>query len=210
MVYLAKIIFLLLLMPNMLIAQENEIAGIYYLEEVMETASGIKLNKDSTFEFFFSQGAMDRTGKGKWTFQNGQIHLLSHGEPIQGFICTKSEKSKDRKNVVVVKENNAMLLNFVYVQLSGGAAPEFLKLESNGSLELRKGIITKIEFLFELCPEKIHSFTPLHEGDNYFEFTINPEIMDIYFDNLTLKLSDGGIIGNHPLLKDKEYFYKRN
>ncbi len=209
MVHVARII-LLLLLSNILIAQENELAGIYYLEEVMETASGIKLNKDSTFEFFFSQGAMDRTGKGKWTFQDDKIRLQSSGEPIQGFICTKSEKSKERKNVVVVKESNAMLLNFVYVQLSGGTAPEFLKLESDGSLELRKGTVTKIEFLFELCPEKIHSFTPLHDGDNYFEFTINPEIMDVYFDNLILKLSDGGIIGNHPLLKDKEYFYRKN
>ena len=30
------------------------IAGQYYLEGVRETASGFKLNEDSSFEFFFS------------------------------------------------------------------------------------------------------------------------------------------------------------
>ena len=47
-------------------AQKN-ITGEYYLQGVIETASGFKLNDDSTFEFFFSYGALDRYGSG-----NGQ------------------------------------------------------------------------------------------------------------------------------------------
>ena len=42
-------------------------AGEYYLRGVMETAAGFKLNEDSTFQFFFSYGALDRQGRGKWT-----------------------------------------------------------------------------------------------------------------------------------------------
>jgi hypothetical protein len=45
-------------------AQNNTAAGIYNLEGVMETASGFKLNADSTFEFYFSYGALDSMVKG--------------------------------------------------------------------------------------------------------------------------------------------------
>ncbi|MEP6725590.1 MAG: hypothetical protein ABJC98_07235, partial [Bacteroidota bacterium] len=48
-------------------AQQNkmEAAGVYFLKGVMETASVFELKPDSSFEFFFSQGALDRGGKGK-------------------------------------------------------------------------------------------------------------------------------------------------
>ena len=41
----------------------QSVAGEYYLNGVMETASGFRVNADSTFEFFFSQGALDRQGR---------------------------------------------------------------------------------------------------------------------------------------------------
>ena len=43
---------------------QSTVAGEYYLQGVMETASGFKLNEDSTFQFFFMYGAMDRVGEG--------------------------------------------------------------------------------------------------------------------------------------------------
>ena len=109
-----------------------------------------------------------------------------------------------------MKESNAMLLSFVYVQLSGDSLSEFLKLGTDGTMELETGNVKKIEFLFELCPERIHEFIPLHEGDNYFEFTIHPNIMDVYFDHVKVKFADGGLKGLHPLLKGEEFFYRKN
>ena len=44
--------------------------GEYHLTGVMETASGIRINQDSTFDFYFSYGAIDREGHGKWSYRN--------------------------------------------------------------------------------------------------------------------------------------------
>ncbi len=188
------------------IAQE----GIYYLEGVMETASGIKLDADSTFEFFFSQGALDRTGKGKWSRQGDQVILQSDSLPHPGFTLMRSEKRKEDKNVVVVNESNSMLLSFIYAQLTGAGTPEFLKLGSDGTMELETGKVNKIELLFEICPERIHEFVPLHDGDNYFEFTIHPSIMDVYINQVALEITENGLKGQHPLLKGEEFFYRKN
>ena len=50
-----------MLIPFMMNAK-NSLAGEYYLKAVMETASGFNPHSDSTFEFFFSYGALDRYG----------------------------------------------------------------------------------------------------------------------------------------------------
>ena len=124
-----QILTILILTTFNALAQSTSPVGIYYLEGVMETASGIKLDADSSFEFFFSQGALDRTGKGKWSKQGEELILQSDSLPAPGFTLMKSEKRKDNKNVVLVNETNSMLLSFIYVQLTGAGTPEFLKLE---------------------------------------------------------------------------------
>jgi len=50
------LLFLLITLTKYMEAQlqTDSITGAYYLKGVMETASGFKLNADSTFEFFFS------------------------------------------------------------------------------------------------------------------------------------------------------------
>ena len=59
-------IFLILFTATKTKAQQkaNDMVGEYYLTGVMETASGFRLNADSSFDFFFSYGALDRSGKG--------------------------------------------------------------------------------------------------------------------------------------------------
>jgi hypothetical protein len=59
-------------------AQANKKAeGIYSLEGVMETASAFKLNKDSTFEFYYSCDALDRYGSGKWILKDDSILFIA-------------------------------------------------------------------------------------------------------------------------------------
>lgn len=180
-------------------------AGIYYLEGVMETASGYKLNPDSTFEFFFSQGALDRTGSGNWSMADDRIILNSPGKPGTGFILQKSEKSSKKKITVVVKESNSMLLSFIYVRPVSKTETEFLKMGTDGVTELDPVEFTGIEFYFEICPEKTYSFKPLHAGDNYLEFTIDPSIMDVHFDNLPMMLKGKTLSGKHPLLRGDSF-----
>jgi hypothetical protein len=70
---------LLLLITMQMFAQTNnpKPEGEYYLEGVREVGSGLKLNADKTFEFFYVYGALDRTAKGIW-IQHGDSIILNN------------------------------------------------------------------------------------------------------------------------------------
>ncbi len=204
---LTNLLFIPMLISNA-IAQQVSLEGTYYMEGVMETASVITLKKDNTFEFFFSQGALDRTGKGKWSQQDNKVILTSDGPPAAGFEMAKSEQTKNRNYTIVIKESNTMLLSYIYARIGGKSEATFLKLGTDGKIELEEKT-GKIELLFELCPERIHEFSPMKEGDNYFEFTISPKILEVYFDNVSLIVSPEGLTGKNPLLTGESYLYRK-
>lgn len=191
-------------------AQSESPAGTYYLEGVMETASGFKLNPDSTFEFFFSQGALDRTGKGTWKVIGSRVVLQSEGKKQPGFVLIRSDNSVKRKTVVAVREPNTMLLSFVYVRIGDNPGSEFLQLTNEGILESESVHTDKIQMLFELCPERVHEFIPVNPDDTYFEFNFHPSVFDVHFDNFELERADGDLEGPHPLLKGSVFRYVQN
>lgn len=80
-------------------SQESSISvtGEYYLRGVMETASGFKLNQDSTFQFFFSYGALDRYGSGTWTHTNNKIIFNSIKQHEADFAIIQSQKQEGKK-----------------------------------------------------------------------------------------------------------------
>jgi hypothetical protein len=202
-------VFLLVFHAGFLAGQNSKTEGIYYLEGVMETASGIKLNTDGTFEFFFSQGALDRTGKGKWISKDDQVILQSQGEMPKGFVLMKSEKEGNKKASVTVKENNTMLLSYIHVKFTGEKESEPKKLDESGTAVSADKDVTKITLYFELCPERTYEFLPMQKGDNIFEFSIDPSIFEIYFDNVILKSGDNTLTGKHPLLRGDAYTFRK-
>src|SRR5689334_7557986 len=85
-------------------AQTSNIAGAYYLQGVMETGSGFKLNEDSTFQFFYSYGALDRYGSGKWKAENGKVTLNSKPFPGKDFKMTDSVKRTDNFTTIKIDD----------------------------------------------------------------------------------------------------------
>ena len=56
--------------------------------------------------------------------------------------------------------------------------------------------------------DRASAFIPKNKTANYFEFKIEPSIMEIFCDSLVLEMKDGKLVGNHPLLDaGKEYEY---
>ncbi len=60
-------------------------------------ASGFLLNPDKTFQFFFSYGALDRTGTGTWTEKNGQ--LINSGGRVLGVTALAENMLAARQQV---------------------------------------------------------------------------------------------------------------
>src|SRR5436189_6444802 len=96
---------------------QSTIPGEYYLRGVMEVGSGFLIKPDSTFEFFFSYGALDRMGSGKWDAKGKEIILNSKPRPLHDFALISSKSTKDDFISIRITDNNELLRRYVYTRL---------------------------------------------------------------------------------------------
>ena len=186
----------------------NSIPGEYHLQGVMETASAILLKPDSTFEIYFSYGAMDRQGHGKWQFRDGKIVLNSRPRPERDFALVTSKTTSDEFTTVKIVDSNAQVLPFFETLVKTAGGEKYGKMSQEGIFQIPKTKITGIDLFFTLAPERYTSF-PVQSDDNYFEFRIEPWIIEIFVENITLKPEKNGLSGEHPLLKGDAFSYEK-
>ena len=192
-------------------AQKNKMdaAGVYFLKGVMETASVFELKPDSSFEFFFSQGALDRGGKGKWTIKDGNIILNSTDKrPPKDYALVTSKTVPGSFTVIKMVDENTMILSYSYVTIKtpGGVLQE--STSSQGEVRFPKKNATEISLLFRLCPDRESVFA-VNKDHNYFEFKLEPWIAEVFFQSFSLQLSDKTLSGKHPLLEGSEFRYEK-
>ncbi len=207
---LKRYLLSLLLIPgHMTIAQTaDSIPGEYHLQGVMETASAILLKPDSTFELYFSYGAMDRQGHGKWQFQDGKVVLNSRPKPERDFALVSSKTIQDEFTTVKIVDSNQQVLPFFETLIKTTGGEKYGKMSQEGIFQIPKTKTTGIDLFFTLTPERFSSF-PVESGDNYFEFRIEPWIIEIFVENITLKTDENGLKGEHPLLKGDAFSYEK-
>lgn len=186
--------------------------GEYYLSGVPEMASGFRINADSSFDFFFIYGAVDRFGKGSWSQNGDTLALQSPPKPAPDFVLQNSAKGDTAGTVIQVTDANPAILGYIMCQAETTDG-EILRAESdnNGQIyfDTDKPLKT-IYLLHRLWPNEPCVVGIGQSGDHYFEFSISPSIMEVAFNNLELRLEDGGLRGGHPLMQPgKEFFYKK-
>lgn len=190
--------------------QTNDpITGEYYLRGVMETASGFKLNPDSNFEFFFSYGALDRSGSGIWRREGHSVIFNSAPAPGQNFALTKSVATAEESTVIRIKDPNSIFLSSVFAIIKSADRQEEAMSNREGEIWFPKMPVDSITLYFEFSPERPSVFVPQNKSDNLFEFRFEPWVMEVYFNNFSLQLENNRLKGSHPLLKKGEYEFTR-
>ena len=203
-----SLVFILLFASAKVIHAQN-IPGEYYLEGVMETASGFQLNSDSGFQFFFSYGALDRSGKGKWALLNDSVIVLnSDKRPPLDFKLEKQTSTSEKSITIQVDDNNKNILRYVQGFVKSGSVEKPFEVSTDGIIKLENQEMDSIGLIFTLCPDR-YSVFPVTKDNNYFLFRFEPWIADVFFENFTLKYSDDLLTGKHPLLKGDDYIYKK-
>lgn len=203
------IILILIRSMNATAQTPSTIVGEYYLRGIVEMASGIKLNQDSSFEFFFSYGALDRSGAGKWFLEDSSVILNSPLPTSQDFALVSNKFVNNDQLTVKILEQNPSFLSGVYAVIKSNDKEFEAVSNSNGEISFPKVPVDSITLRFEFCPEKKSVFTFIKKDDNYFEFRFEPTIMDINFENVALRLTTDGLEGQHPLLKKGNYEFKK-
>jgi hypothetical protein len=187
----------------------TDFTGVYLLTGVMETASAFELKKDSSFEFFFSQGALDRGGKGKWTVKDGRVIFNSTGErPPKDYAMVSSKAVAGNYTIIKMVDKNTMILSYSDVTLKTPTGILQKSTDSHGEIQFEKKHATSIALLFRLCPDRESVFTtnPAH---NYYEFRLEPWIAEVFFNDFSLKIDDGQFSGAHPILEGEKFSYEK-
>ena len=189
-------------------AQSSKIAGVYSLEGVMETASAFKLNEDSTFEFYYSYGALDRYGSGKWTVKNDSIIFNSKPFPGKDFKIVDSAVIKNNSTTIKIKNQNTALYRFVYCFFKTSRGDTLLNADGDGIIILPNKTDT-LNLLFELSAERISTFLINNSRYNSYTFNFEPWAVEVFFKKFGLRYSHDHLEGRHPLLEDKKYIYNK-
>lgn len=204
-----KALFIFLIMPVASLIYAQNISGEYYLKGVMETASGFKLNADSSFQFFFSYGALDRYGKGKWHLENDSTIIFnSEKRPPLDFKIINSERNNDGFISIKIDNENTGLLRYVmgFIKTKSGNFP--FEMDEDGMAKVKILQADSINLIFSLCPDR-YSVFPVGSNDNSFEFEFEPWIADVFFENFQLSYTANSLTGKHPLLDGAVYTYQK-
>jgi hypothetical protein len=186
------------------------ISGEYLLEGVMETASGFKLNTDSTFQFFYSIGALDRYGSGKWSvYDSIVVFNSSKARPEKDFALLASKQIPGNLITIKITDKNNVILPFTECSIKAGPLKTMKRTNEEGFARFQKQDMDAISLLFTLCPDRSSVFPVTNASHNYFEFKIENWIAEVFFENFALKIDNNRLTGDHPLLKGMEYSYVR-
>jgi len=190
-------------------AQTNSsIPGEYFLVNIMETACGLKLSADSSFQFGFSQGALDRYGQGKWTVKNGQVLLTGAAAPGPDFKLL--HQSQTGKNIrIKIASENAFARQHVYCKINGAHQQQESTTNADGIAIFKPQQIDSIELIFEFCPEKKATFYIKDKPANDFEFAFEEWMMEIFFKQFVLDIKEEGLAGANPVLSGNDFFYQK-
>jgi hypothetical protein len=187
----------------------EKLSGMYFLHSVKETESGFKLEKDGTFKFFFSYGALDRYGSGTWTIQDDRVVLQSRPWAGRDFDLVSSGKAEG--DFVAVKIiGNPQLVSHVFVSLDRGEMDSWMKTNDQGVALFPSRKAISITMVFEFCPERYTHFTIEDPSKNYFEFRFEQWLMEVFFEKFALKAGRYSLTGRHPLLKGEKYEFEKS
>ncbi|MBS1598000.1 MAG: hypothetical protein JST75_07225 [Bacteroidetes bacterium] len=205
------ILFFLMNAYHLLNAQQSpdNISGTYFLQGVMETASVLELKPDSSFDFFYSYGAVDRYGTGKWSMHDNEIILNSRKRPAIDFKMIESKITSDSVVAIQIIEKNKMLLSYVQCVISTSSGEYEISTNSDGVATFPRQSLTKISLLFRLCPDRYSTFNITNTNNNFFQFGFEPWIAEIFFDHLKLISQHKSLTGSHPLLKGENFKYSK-
>jgi hypothetical protein len=183
-------IFLLMPFNDMAVKEVPDIAGTYMLRGVQETAAGFKFAADSTFEFFFSYGAVDRYASGTYSQKNGSVILTGNKIPGKDFTITKS--SKQGKGITLkVNSPNEILKSEIICVFYYEGQPVLMYTDKKGICNYPDKA-DSIQLVHPLYPDEAtvfmtSTFTAEH---NYFELSLEPSMEQLCFLQMPVEIKD--------------------
>lgn len=180
----------LLLLANL--AEAQFLTGTYQLIGQREMAAEFKFMPDSTFDFFYSYGAVDRHAKGSYSVIGNQVKLKSQKEPGKDFRIKKQLK-KGKGYTIIISDSNKFLINQVLcVALVNEKKHNFLS-DTKGQIFIELAKVEKMYLQHSLFPDILSLIKDETNQNNYFEVALLPSLAEVSFKGVDLTI-DGNML----------------
>ena len=118
-----------------------------------------------------------------------------------GFALINSKDTADENFTIRIKEENQFLRSHVYAKIKHGQIETDGMTDKNGIISFPRQMVDSIILLLEFCPDKFFTYVIKNKNHNNFEFIFDKDIMEVFFEGLTLILNkENELVGQHPLL----------
>jgi hypothetical protein len=210
------LLFVLLELYSSTLQAQNDCndCGMYDGEPKAEMATGFNIKSDSTFEFFFSYGALERTGFGTWKktiSMTGDTVLVLNSEagkkpPLS--VAKSSHKKENETAFQLLESSPGLSIYFLAVGITGSDTA-YTYFNQQGEAILDGVAYDSLLVFFEFCPEHLLRI-PASKKNNYFEIKWTQNLFEMFFLNYTLTISTNKLEGKHPVLQEEYRFFKNN
>src|SRR4030095_631661 len=113
-----KTVFLLSLTPFVSI-EAQKIEGVYRMTGGHEMVAAFQFKPDSTYQFYFIYGAVDRKSSGRFSIHDGNIILHAVKVPGNDFTILREEKRGEGTSIKISHQNSHLLRNVLGIFKKG-------------------------------------------------------------------------------------------
>lgn len=178
----------------------------YHLTGTRETASGINLHEDNTFEFYFAYGAVDRHGYGTWKKINDVIILQSDYAEKQGFTLLSESHQQQGHFLVQLDKPDVYFANMLHGFAISDMVSEESVADAQGNMRFETPTPEKIMLVHEFFPDNVVTI-PVTAGMDTMRIIPNHDLLLVHFDQVKCIDTDAGLIMPLPMLT--QYFGDR-
>ncbi len=185
------------------------ITGRYRLNGINDTVSEFEFFSDNTFLFNYNYSAISRKGKGTYMVNDKSVILKNNSASDNDFKLASSRLQPQPGFTVKINDDNLLMRSYVACCVSTPDGIVRMKVNEEGIASFNVESVKSILLIHLLYPDRTSIFDTGNSNHNYFEFTIDPMIIEIQFNNLNLKMNGNKLSGGHPLLEGSQFTYSK-
>lgn len=185
---------------------------IYHLTGIRETAGGITLYADNTFDFYLSYGAIDRHGYGNWKQEQDIIFLDSNYSDKQGFTIVEQGNIDMQGFQISLKNPDPYFAGMMHGFAITGSTSEEQHANEKGVMQFTTQAPEKLLVMNELFPDQIITIMP-ESNSNHLILEPNHDVFLLHFAHLQCVTEENKIYIPLPLLSmyfgDRKFTFEK-
>lgn len=185
---------------------------IFHLTGVRETASGITLYADNTFDFYLSYGAIDRHGYGTWKKENDVVTLSSQYADKQGFTIVEQRTETNNGYQISLQNPDPFFAGMMHGFAIADAVSEEQQANAQGEMQFSVQAPDKVMLMNALFPDQIVTIIP-EQHTNHMVVQPNHDLFLLHFRDVRCIQLEDTLLVQLPLLSmyfgEREFTYAK-